>query len=71
VIIKPDMMGNMLNPSAVMDDNTHIPKITKIGVDATKPLNELERYEKIDISSEVKASIVPIIKKYCQNIKIF
>jgi 2,5-furandicarboxylate decarboxylase 1 len=64
VIIKPDMMGNMLNPSAVMDNNTHMAKITKIGVDATKPLNELERYEKIDISSEVKAGIMPIIKKY-------
>ncbi len=66
VIIKPDMIGNMLNPSTVREEKTQIPKITKIGVDATKPLTALERYEKIDISSEVKAGIMPIIKKYWQ-----
>ncbi|MDD3853779.1 MAG: UbiD family decarboxylase [Syntrophomonadaceae bacterium] len=81
LIIKPDMMGSAIDPSAVMEEstakgklsdiNSHIAKVTKIGIDVTKPLNELEKYEKVDISAEVKANIAPIINKYCPNVKIF
>lgn len=81
LIIKPNMIGSMIDPSAVIEESTakgklsniktHIAKVTKIGLDATKPLNELEKYEKVDISAEVKAGIAPIIMKYCPNVKIF
>jgi 2,5-furandicarboxylate decarboxylase 1 len=81
LIIKPDMMGSMIDPSAVMEESTaegklseidtHIAKVTKIGVDATKPLHELDKYEKIDIPAEVKTSIAPLIQKYCPDVKIY
>ncbi|NMB34776.1 MAG: UbiD family decarboxylase [Firmicutes bacterium] len=81
LIIKPEMMGSMIDPSAVMEASTargklsaidtHVAKVTKIGVDATKPLHELEKYEKIDIPSEIKDRIAPLIQKYCPEVKMF
>jgi 2,5-furandicarboxylate decarboxylase 1 len=79
--IKPDMAGSMIDPSAVMEVDTaagklseigsHIATVTKIGIDATKPLGELEKYEKIDVPAEVKTAIAPLLQKYCPDVKIF
>jgi len=81
LVIKPEMMGSMIDPSSVMEAdtaagklseiNTHIAKVTKIGVDATKPLDESDKYEKIDVPREVKTAIAPLLQKYCPDVKIY
>jgi 2,5-furandicarboxylate decarboxylase 1 len=39
-------------------------KTSKLGIDATKPLGDLERYTRIDVPEEVKHKILPIVERY-------
>jgi 2,5-furandicarboxylate decarboxylase 1 len=64
-----DMPGMMIDPSTGGEERTEdlallITKTAKMGIDATKPLTETDRYEKIDVPGEVKERIANLIKKY-------
>jgi 2,5-furandicarboxylate decarboxylase 1 len=60
LIVKSDQPGSPLDPSAVGPETPAVeffPMITKIGIDATKPLTELERFERIDVPAKVKEKV--------------
>ena len=68
VVIKPDLAGLMIDPSVsgtefIPDVSLQIGRTAKIGIDATKPLKELERFERIDVPLEVKKKIAQVIKR--------
>lgn len=64
--IKSDLPGLMIDPSTTGGERgefaTLITKTSKLGIDTTKPLGELERYEKIDIPDNVREKILNIVK---------
>jgi len=62
IAIKPDLPGMTIDPSVagveLEPDVLRQPGITaKVGIDATKPLKELERFERIDVPAAVKQKI--------------
>jgi 2,5-furandicarboxylate decarboxylase 1 len=46
IIIVPGARGSSLDPCAKVDGTT-----TKVGVDATKPLDKLEKFERVSLSN--------------------
>ena len=70
VLIRSGMDGMMIDPSTSGGkvsgefSSTLISKTSKIGIDATKPLREYDRYAKIDIPERVRSKVRPIIEKY-------
>ena len=70
VLIQSNLPGLMIDPSTPGGEvspeffSTLVPKTSKMGIDATKPLWDYERYEKIDVPEKVKSKIKPIIEKY-------
>jgi UbiD family decarboxylase len=69
VVFKEGMPGLPIDPSAGKQKVTGEFSIlanetSKLGIDATKPLGDLDRYEKTDVPDEVKTKIGPIIKRY-------
>jgi len=70
IVIKGNMDGLVIDPSTsehkVLIDlfSTLITKTSKLGIDATKPLKDYERYEKIDVPEEIKSKVGPIIDRY-------
>lgn len=69
ITIMEDMPGVMIDPSTSGEDRTEdlallITHTAKMGIDATKPLNELDRYEKIDVPEHIKEKVQTLIKKY-------
>jgi 2,5-furandicarboxylate decarboxylase 1 len=69
VVFKEGMPGLPIDPSAgkrkVTGEFSILANETsKLGIDATKPLGDLDRYEKTDVPDEVKTKIGPIIEKY-------
>lgn len=72
VVIKKDMPGSMIDPATeggerTPDTSLLLTRTTKMGIDATKPLKELARYEKIDVPDEVKLKINRMMKKYIRD----
>jgi 2,5-furandicarboxylate decarboxylase 1 len=70
IVIKEKMDGLVIDPSTsehkVLVDffSTLITKTSKLGIDATKPLEDHERYEKIDVPEEIKSKVRPLIDRY-------
>jgi 2,5-furandicarboxylate decarboxylase 1 len=70
VVVKGGMDGLVIDPSTwdpeVSTDfySSVITRTSKLGVDATKPLNDIERYRKIDIPEAVKNKILPLVARY-------
>ena len=64
--IKSNLPGLMIDPSTTEGERgefaTLITKTSKLGIDATKPLGEQERYEKIDIPENLKEKVLRIAK---------
>lgn len=72
VVIKTGMPGSMIDPATEggernPDTSLLVTKTTKMGIDATKPLNELARYERIDVPEEVKKRIARKMKAYIRD----
>lgn len=68
VIIKKDLPGLMIDPSvgdleATPDTSLQVGKTAKMGIDATKPLGEFERFEKADVPNEVKRMILKLLER--------
>ena len=62
VVIKSGLPGIMIDPSVAgteftPDGSLQIGRTAKIGINATKPLGELERFERIDVPPEVRDRI--------------
>jgi 2,5-furandicarboxylate decarboxylase 1 len=59
LVVKSGMPGSDIDPSAIkeVEEVGFTPLITKIGIDATKPLAEWERFEKIDFPERVKQKV--------------
>ena len=70
VVVKGDLPGLMIDPTTpggeFTPDSLHmmVPKTSKLGIDATKPLDEKERFEKVDVPGDVRVKIEEIAKKY-------
>ena len=70
IVIEGNMEGLVIDPSTseqkILVDffSTLITKTSKLGIDATKPLEDYERYEKIDVSEEIKSKVRPVIDRY-------
>lgn len=72
VVIKTGMPGSMIDPATEGGERTHdtsllVTQTTKMGIDATKPLKELIRYERIDVPEDVKKRIARKMKQYIQG----
>ncbi|MDY6973465.1 MAG: UbiD family decarboxylase, partial [Thermodesulfobacteriota bacterium] len=71
VVIKGDLPGLMIDPTTqvveLSSDRLHtmLPKTSKVGIDATKPLKELEGFEKVDVPEVFRRNVEEIAKKYC------
>jgi len=67
MIIKSNLPGLMIDPSTTGGERgefaTLITKTSKLGIDATKPLGELEKYEKIDIPESLREKVLTIAKE--------
>jgi UbiD family decarboxylase len=68
VIIKHDLPGLVIDPSAQRVrsiEETSVLHLTtsKLGIDATKPLQELDKYEKIDILPAARQRIARLIEE--------
>ncbi len=70
MVIKSGEDGMIIDPSArggrVSAEffSTLTPKTSKVGIDATKPIREFDRYEKIGVSDGVKSKVRPIVERY-------
>lgn len=70
LILKSGLPGFMIDPSAIgaevpvgaVLERGLSPRITKIGIDATKPLEERERFKRIDIPSAIKQKVVTMLE---------
>ena len=66
VIIKSALLGSMIDPSVeapeVLELGLMAGRTSKIGIDATKPLEELERFERINVPPEVEKKILDLIE---------
>lgn len=58
IIIKPDLPGMPIDPSIGTNG-----LVTKLGIDATSPVEEKEKYEKVDIPENVKEEIWGMMEK--------
>lgn len=66
IIVKPNLPGLIIDPSTsgteeIGELSRRQTRTAKIGIDATKPLNELEKYEKVDVPSKVKLKITRML----------
>jgi len=70
VVVKGDLPGLMIDPTILGGEfspdylYTMIPKTSKIGIDATKPLKERERFEKVDVPKDVRVRVEEIARRY-------
>lgn len=64
-----DLPGVMIDPSTQGGERTQdwsllITRTSKMGIDATKPLGELERYEKVAVPPDVQERVEQVVRKY-------
>ncbi|HBE44695.1 MAG TPA: UbiD family decarboxylase [Deltaproteobacteria bacterium] len=70
VVIKKDMPGLSIDPSNIQTESDSsgakvlVTMTSKIGIDATKPLKDYDRYKRLDVPELVKSRIRPIIERY-------
>ena len=66
VTIKSDLMGSMIDPSVEGLEKAELAllvgRTAKIGIDATKPLAELEKFERIGVPTEVEKKILKLLE---------
>ena len=66
VVIKSDLLGSSIDPSVKSLEKTELAflagKTSKVGVDATKPLAELERFERIGVPTKVEEKILRLME---------
>jgi 2,5-furandicarboxylate decarboxylase 1 len=66
IAIKSDLPGSMIDPSVRGLETAElaimIGKTAKIGINATKPLKELERFEKIGVPAKVEEKILRLLE---------
>jgi 2,5-furandicarboxylate decarboxylase 1 len=62
LFLKSELPGIAIDPVAIEAAPGLSPRITKIGINATKPLAERERFKRIDIPSAVKRKVATILK---------
>lgn len=69
VLIKGDLPGLMLDPTTPGGEfspeffHTMVPKTSKLGIDATKPLKGKELFEKVNMPGDVRAKIEEIVDR--------
>ncbi|MCD6293326.1 MAG: hypothetical protein J7M20_00030, partial [Deltaproteobacteria bacterium] len=69
LLVKNDVDGLMIDPSATnlsVDDefySTLVAKTSKIGIDATKPGGDCEKFEKIDVPEEARSVALNIVRR--------
>ncbi len=66
LIIMPDLPGLVIDPSTSGSEEVgELSRLTtrtaKLGIDATKPLSERGKYEKVDVPSEVKLKVARLL----------
>ena len=66
-IIKKDLPGLMIDPCVgelerMPDTSLQFGKVSKMGIDATKPLDQLERFEKADVPQETKLKVLKLLE---------
>ena len=66
LIIKPDLPGLIIDPSTLGSEETGEQsrlqtRTAKLGIDATKPVSEREKYEKVDVPSEVRLKVARML----------
>jgi len=70
VVVKGDLPGLMIDPTTpggeFSPEHLHmiVPRTSKLGIDATKPLQNKESFEKVDLPGNVRVKIGEIVKKY-------
>ena len=58
IIVKPDSPGMPIDPSVGADG-----LVVNLGIDATKPIENKENFEKIDIAEDIEKKVCSIMKK--------
>ncbi len=66
ITVRSDLPGFIIDPSSQLDEKLGElsrlqTKTAKVGIDATKPLTELDKFEKIDVPPEVKLRIARML----------
>ena len=66
-VIKSDLPGSIIDPSTTGGERTPdvsllATRASKMGLDATKPLSEAEKFQKIDVPAAVKEKIRRVIE---------
>jgi len=69
IVIKGEMPGLPIDPSGEKEEmpkecSIISTKTSKLGIDATKPLGDFERYERTDVHDDVKNKIRSVLEKY-------
>lgn len=70
VVVKGDLPGLMIDPTTpggeFTSDSLHmmVPKTSKLGIDATKPLAEKAKFEKVDMPKDIRVKIEKMARKY-------
>jgi 2,5-furandicarboxylate decarboxylase 1 len=67
--VMDDLPGVMIDPSTQGGERTQdwsllITRTSKMGIDATKPLGELERYEKVAVPPDIQERVEQVVRKY-------
>lgn len=68
VVIRSGLPGSMIDPSTsglgtTTELSFKVTQTAKIGIDATKPLKELERFQRIDVPAEVKKKVFIMLQE--------
>jgi 2,5-furandicarboxylate decarboxylase 1 len=65
MIVRTGLPGDLIDPSAMSAGKPfdHIPTITKVGIDATKPLAERDKFEKIRVPAAVEKEIAAKLRR--------
>jgi 2,5-furandicarboxylate decarboxylase 1 len=66
IIIKSDLPGLIIDPSTtgqeeIGEHSMRQTKTAKVGIDATKPLAELKKYEKVDMPADIKQKVSQLL----------
>ncbi len=65
VLIESDLPGLVIDPATSLGDEGELPqlqpKTAKIGIDGTKPLGELDKYERIEVPPDTKRKIAELL----------
>lgn len=67
IIVKTGLPGLSIDPTNIREKISEYPgfvnRMSKMGIDASKPLKELDRFERIDVPLKVKEKISALVKR--------